>query len=79
VMGIRPHAEGITIDPLPFGLERAEIERVRLRGRTVGVRIDGERVRVTADGESFETVMGQPLEIDARQADATALVNHDLR
>jgi hypothetical protein len=43
------------------------------------VRIDGERVRVTADGESFETVMGQPLEIDARQADATALVNHDLR
>jgi hypothetical protein len=79
VMGIRPHAEGITIDPLPFGLERAEIERVRIRGRTVGVRIDGERVRVTADGESFETVMGQPLEIDARQADATALVNHDLR
>jgi hypothetical protein len=79
VMGIRPHAEGITIDPFPFGLERAELGGVQVRGRTVGVRVEGERVRVTVDGEMRETVLGQPLDIDARQADATALLNNDLR
>jgi hypothetical protein len=31
------------------------------------------------DGEMRETVLGQPLDIDARQADATALLNNDLR
>jgi hypothetical protein len=63
VMGIRPHAGGITIDPFPFGLERAEIERVRVRGRTIGVRIEGERVRVTVDGNTFHAVLGEPLEL----------------
>jgi len=78
-MGIRPHAEGITIDPFPFGLERAEIVGVRVRGRTVGVRIDGERVRVTVDGDEFGTTIGNPREIEDRQADATASINDDLR
>jgi hypothetical protein len=62
VMGIRPHAGGITIDPFPFGLERAEIVGVHVRGRTVGVRIDGERVRVTMDHKTYHTVIGEPVE-----------------
>jgi hypothetical protein len=64
VMGIRPHAEGITIDPFPFGLERAEIEGVRVRGRIVSVRIDGEHVRVTVDGASKQINIGQPFAIE---------------
>jgi hypothetical protein len=63
VMGIRPHAGGITIDPFPFEVERAEIRGVRVRGRTVGVRIEGERVRVTVDGEGWETVLGKAVEV----------------
>jgi cellobiose phosphorylase len=64
VMGIRPHVGGITVDPFPFALERAEITGVRVRGRTLDVRILGDRVRVTMDGEIRETVLGEPLEID---------------
>jgi hypothetical protein len=63
VMGIRPHAGGITIDPFPFGLERAEIGGVRVRGRTIDVRIESERVRVTVDGNIYETSVGKVLEI----------------
>jgi hypothetical protein len=63
VMGIRPHDGGITIDPFPFALERAEITGVCARGRTIGVRIDGEHVRIAVDGESHSTTVGRPLEI----------------
>ncbi|MBK5188869.1 MAG: hypothetical protein JJD97_11545, partial [Gemmatimonadaceae bacterium] len=63
VMGIRPHEGGITVDPFPFALERAEIAGVRARGRTIGVRITGERVTAMVDHETFETVIGVPLEI----------------
>jgi len=45
---------------------------VRVRGRTVGVRVDGERVRVTVDEEVEETVLGRPLQIGTPQASATA-------
>jgi hypothetical protein len=34
---------------------------------------------VTVDGEVRETVLGQPLQIGARLADATAIINDDLR
>jgi hypothetical protein len=36
---------------------------VRVRGRTIGVRIEGERVRVTVDGEVRETVLGKAVEV----------------
>ena len=63
VMGIRPHDGGITVDPFPFGLERAEISRIHVRGRALEVRIAGSRVVVSVDGETRETTLGEPLEI----------------
>jgi len=63
VMGVRAHDRGITIDPYPFELERAEIDGVRVRGRTIDVRILGQRVSVSVDGRSVETSLGVPLEI----------------
>jgi hypothetical protein len=63
VMGIRAHDGGITIDPLPFGLERAELVCVHARGRELDVRIAGRRVVVTVDGETRESVLGEALEI----------------
>jgi len=66
-MGIRPHDGGITIDPFPFALERAEITGVHVRGRTLSVRIHGERVRAVVDDRVFDTVLGEPLEISDSQ------------
>lgn len=63
VMGIRPHERGITVDPFPFALERAEITQVHARGRTIDVRIAGRRVVVTVDGETRETTLGEAIEI----------------
>jgi hypothetical protein len=63
VMGIRAHESGITIDPFPFALERAEIARVHARGHTIDVRIAGRRVVATIDGIARETVLGEALEI----------------
>jgi hypothetical protein len=60
VMGIRPHDRGITIDPFPFGLERAEISHVHARGRVIDVR---RRVVATIDGAARETVLGERIEI----------------
>lgn len=68
VMGIRPHDGGITIDPFPFALERAEITGVCVRGRTLSVRIFGERVRAVVDDRAFDTVLGEPLEISDSEA-----------
>jgi hypothetical protein len=63
IMGIRPHEQGITVDPFPAGLEFAEMTNVRLRGRTLGVSIRGDRVRVTTGGVDFDTTIGDPIEI----------------
>jgi hypothetical protein len=63
VMGVRVHERGITIDPFPFGLERAELAHVRARGREIDVRIAGRRVVVSIDGYLRETVIGEALEI----------------
>ncbi|MDQ2767102.1 MAG: hypothetical protein M3Y30_08080, partial [Gemmatimonadota bacterium] len=65
VMGIRPHAGGITVDPFPFGLDRAEITGVRARGRTIDVRIDGEHMRITVDGVAHSAVLGQSFEVQS--------------
>jgi len=63
VMGIRPHDGGITVDPFPFALERAEITGVRARGHTIDVRIADQRTVVTVDGESREAPFGGSIEI----------------
>ncbi len=63
VMGIRPHASGITIDPFPFGLEMAEIKGVQARGLTIDVRIEGETVSVRVDGETRTGKLGIAMEL----------------
>jgi hypothetical protein len=63
VLGIRPHAAGITIDPFPCGLELAEISGVEVRGIRLDVRVQGERVRLTAPGIVRESRIGVPMEI----------------
>ena len=64
VMGIRPHVGGITVDPFPFALDRAEITGVRARGRTIDVRIDGEHMRITVDGVAHSAALGRSFEIE---------------
>ena len=63
VAGIRPHDGGLTIDPMPFGMELVDLSGVRVRGRTVDVRIEGERVTATIDGVAREGRAGTPMEI----------------
>jgi hypothetical protein len=65
VLGVRPHDAGITIDPFPFGLDMAELTGLRVRGKTLDVRIAGDQVRVSADGRVREGPLGVALEIDA--------------
>ena len=50
VTGIGGARDGVAIDPLPLGLEYAEITGVRVSGRIVDVRIDGETLTATVDG-----------------------------
>lgn len=63
VMGIRPHDDGVTVDPFPFGLEQAEITGVCVRGRRIDVRIEGATFRVTTDGVAREGRLGAPIAI----------------
>ena len=63
VVGIRPHPQGITIDPFPFGLDHVELRNVKLRGMTLDVVVSGERVTVTADGVKREERLGTRMEL----------------
>jgi hypothetical protein len=63
VLGIRPHASGITVDPFPFGLELAEIRGVAVRGVQLDVRVEGDRVTMTVDGQTREGRLGVPMEV----------------
>jgi hypothetical protein len=63
VVGIRPHDAGIAIDPIPFGMEMVELTGVRIRGRMLDVRIEGERVTASIDGVRREGRVGTPMEI----------------
>ncbi len=63
IMGVRPHDRGVTIDPYPFGLSYAEITGVRVRGKTVDVFVEGERMTVRIDGETRPWPMGIPMEL----------------
>ena len=63
VLGVRPHAAGITIDPFPFGLDHAELTGLRVRGISLDVTVSGERVIVVADGVRREEKLGARMEI----------------
>jgi hypothetical protein len=63
VLGIRPHANGITIDPFPFALDHAELRGVHVRGKVLDVVVSGERVSVTADGVKREERLGTRMEL----------------
>ena len=63
VAGVRPYEGGLTVDPMPFGMELVDLSGVRVRGRTVDVRVEGERVRVTIDGISRDGRVGTAMEI----------------
>ncbi|HEX2716277.1 MAG TPA: hypothetical protein VHM67_01285 [Gemmatimonadaceae bacterium] len=63
VAGVRPHGDGITVDPFPFGLDRVELREVHVRGRTLDITIDGDRVSVAVDGTRRESRLGTRMEI----------------
>ncbi len=61
VMGIHANDTALTIDPLPFELESAEITGVRVRGRTVDVLIEGQSITATIDGQVSTGTIGTPM------------------
>jgi hypothetical protein len=63
IAGVRPHDGGLTIDPMPFEMELVDLSGARIRGRSVDVRIEGERVTATVDGVRREGRVGTPMEI----------------
>ncbi len=63
VAGVRPHPAGVTIDPFPCGLEQLTLSGVRVRGRTIEVRIVGQRFTVISGGDRFESTLGAPVEL----------------
>ncbi len=63
VVGIRPHASGVTIDPFPFGLDHAELRNVHVRGLVLDVVVGADRVTVIADGVKREERLGTRMEL----------------
>jgi hypothetical protein len=63
VAGVRPYDGGLTIDPMPFGMELVDLSGVRVRGRAVDVRIEGEHVTATIDGVRRDGRVGTPMQI----------------
>ncbi len=61
VIGIDANDAAMTIDPLPFGLEYAEITGVRVRGKTVDVLIEGTSITATVNGEISSGTIGSPM------------------
>ncbi|MBW7933340.1 MAG: hypothetical protein H3C62_06930 [Gemmatimonadaceae bacterium] len=61
--GVRPHAGGVTVDPFPLGLEQLTLSGVRVRGRTLEVRLVGDRFTVITGGERHESALGEPVEL----------------
>ncbi|MBV6523009.1 MAG: hypothetical protein MNPFHGCM_03175 [Gemmatimonadaceae bacterium] len=63
VAGIRPHDNGVTIDPFPFGLDEVELTGAHVRGRMVAVGIAGDRYTVVIDGERHDREVGEVLDL----------------
>lgn len=63
VAGVRPRTGGVTVDPLPLGLDRLQVTGVAIQGHEVGVSIDGERYAVTVDGAAQRGALGTPTDV----------------
>lgn len=63
IAGVRPHMSGVTIDPIPCGMELVDVSGIRLRGHTLDVRIEGDRVRTVIDGVTRDGRLGTPMEV----------------
>ncbi len=63
VAGVRPHEHGVTIDPFPCGLDQLTLTGVRIRGRTIEVRIVGDRFTVISGGDRIESALGDAVEL----------------
>jgi hypothetical protein len=61
--GVQPHDGGITVDPFPLGLEQLTLTGVRLRGRSLEVRIVGDRFTVISGGDRIEAALGESVEL----------------
>jgi hypothetical protein len=61
--GIDPDGSRVVVDPLPMAVDWAELRSVRVAGREMSVRRDGSFVRVEIDGRSYESSVGEPIEI----------------
>ncbi len=64
VCGLRPDQQGLTVDPLPFEIDMAELREARIAGRTVSVRVEREQYQVEIDGERHRGRLGEPFRID---------------
>lgn len=63
VAGVRLRPDGITIDPLPLGLDRLELSGVAIAGHRVDVTIDGPRCVATVDGAGYRGSVGTPTDV----------------
>jgi ASC-1-like (ASCH) protein len=61
---VRPNDHGITVDPFPLGLEQLTLTGVRVRGRTLEVRIVGDKFTVIAGGDRIESTLGEAVELE---------------
>ncbi|MGQ0539467.1 MAG: MGH1-like glycoside hydrolase domain-containing protein, partial [Gemmatimonadaceae bacterium] len=63
VCGLRPHRAGLTVDPLPFNLELAELKGATIAGRSVSVRVERDGYEVQVDDERYARPLGEPLRV----------------
>jgi hypothetical protein len=64
ICGIRPEDLSVTIDPFPFGLRHAVIDRVHIRGHVLRVEIAGPSFTVILDGSHKLTgTIGVPISL----------------
>jgi hypothetical protein len=61
VMGIGVGEAGMTVDPLPFALEFAEICDLKIRGKSIDILVEGASITVTVDGERVTGLLGTPM------------------
>ena len=65
LLGVLPHGEtGLTVHPLPLGVESARIERLSVAGHRVDVLIAGRRYRVRVDARAAgQARVGEPVTV----------------
>jgi len=61
--GVQPHEGGITVDPFPLELEQLTLTGVRVRGRSLEVRLVGDRFTVISGGDRIEASLGESVEL----------------